>query len=117
MEKPTRNWLIIGLGVLAALLVINAAVAYQKTWQLHDQTAWVGHTHEVHDALEQLISTIKDAETGQRGYVITGRDEYLQPHQEALIRYGEVIERIGTLTADNRQQQADLPRLRKLVSE
>jgi CHASE3 domain sensor protein len=67
--------------------------------------------------LEQLVSTLNDAETGQRGYVITGRDDYLQPHHEALIRYGEVIERIGTLTADNPQQQADLPRLRKLVSE
>ena len=41
----------------------------------------VAHTHEVLDALEQLISTLKDAETGQRGYLITGEPRYLDPYE------------------------------------
>ena len=42
------------------------------------------HTHQVRGELADLLSELKDAETGQRGYVITGDESYLEPYKSAL---------------------------------
>ena len=116
MQRVTRNSLAIGIGLLVSVLAINAGIAYLNTWQLHDNAQWVAHTHEVLDSLESLQSTIKDAETGQRGYLITGREEYLSPYENALTRHDQALDRVATLTTDNREQQADILQLRKLIA-
>ena len=112
MRKASRIWIAIGMGLLAAILAINAGVAYQNTRRVHDSAAQVAHTHEVMDALESLFSTIKDAETGQRGYLITGEEVYLRPYNEALARYRAELEQVARLTADNDKQQERVIRLR-----
>ena len=116
MKTATRNRLAIGAALLVALLAFNAGIDYRKTRQLHESGSWVVHTHEVHDALGSLLSTLTDAETGQRGYVITGQEEYLVPYSNALARYRTAIEHVTELTADNPEQQADFPKLRRLIS-
>ncbi len=116
MKAATRNRLVIGASLAVALLAFNAGVDYRKTRELHESSQWVIHSHEVHDALVSLLSTLKDAETGQRGYVITGEAEYLAPYHDALARHRTAIERVAELTADDPEQQADLQRLRGLIS-
>jgi CHASE3 domain sensor protein len=67
-HSPRQNRpFVFGLGLLAGLLVANAWLSFRNTRQLDEDAAWVAHTHEVLDALEELLSTVKDAETGQRG--------------------------------------------------
>ncbi len=76
-ESLLFNWLSIGLGLISALLLVNAGIAYRNTRQLHNEGFWVAHTHEVLASLDDVLSTVKDAETGQRGFLITGKEDYL----------------------------------------
>lgn len=48
-----------------------------------ESNKWIIHTHEVINNLDELLSTLKDAETGQRGYLITGLPDYLEPYNDA----------------------------------
>jgi signal transduction histidine kinase len=104
-----------GFGLLAALIVANAGLAYYNTRQLHDDSGQVAHTHEVLDALDDLLSTVKDAETGQRGFLITGESRYLKPYDDAVATVPGKIERVERLTEDNASQRDRIPRLRDIV--
>ena len=74
-------------GLFAALLVAIAALTYRNTRQLNEDARWVAHTNEVLDLTGEVLLAIVDAETGQRGFLLTGRDEYLEPYNSALQRF------------------------------
>jgi len=106
----------VGLGVVAALIVGNASLSYQNTRQLSADAAGVVRTHEVLDALGDLLSAVKDAETGQRGFLVTGDEAYLEFYHPALGAAPDRVARLERLTADNPAQQARLVRVRELVA-
>jgi CheY-like chemotaxis protein/signal transduction histidine kinase/CHASE3 domain sensor protein len=101
-------------GVVAALLffVVSGSVSYFNIQVLRADNAKIVHSHEVIAALGDLLSTMQDAETGQRGFVLTGNERYLQPYDEAVSKIGSELTEIGALTADNHAQQVNLRQLR-----
>ena len=60
---------------------------------------------------------IKDAETGQREYLITGEGRYLEPYYAAISSIDERLERLKTLTTDNPSQQSRLASLKAVIDE
>lgn len=110
-----KKELLLGTVVLVGFLCANAFVAHRQATKLRDNAARVVHTHEVLATLERLIATITNAETGQRGYLITGDRRYLEPYNAALATHAQMFERLRSLTADNRAQQERLPQLEKLI--
>ncbi|CAN5482177.1 HAMP domain-containing methyl-accepting chemotaxis protein [soil metagenome] len=106
-----------GYGLALVLLVIIGAVSYQSTVRLIEAAGWVSHTHNVIDQAEDVLSAVKDAETGQRGYVITGDESYLTPFSGAQKRADEAIKSLTALTADNGVQQANIRTLEPLLSD
>jgi PAS domain S-box-containing protein len=116
MSQTFDTVIAVGVGLLAALLTGNAVAAFFNTRQLNGDAAWVAHTHEVIDALRDLSSTVKDAETGQRDYLLTGEDAYLDPYRAAVSTATDKIDRVQGLTLDNRGQQERIPRLREVVA-
>jgi len=107
-----------GLGVAAALLffMVSGAVSYTDVQVLGANNAKIVHSHEVIAALDALQSTLQDAETGQRGFLLTGDEKYLQPYEDALSRITPEIDSVATLTQDNPNQQANLALLRPHVA-
>src|SRR5882757_5528818 len=94
-----ENWtfgrrLAAGFGLAGLMLLIIAAVAYRTTDSLIENDGLVSHTHEVRTELANLVSELKDAETGQRGYVITGNDSYLAPYQSALAEIKSTFDKL-----------------------
>ena len=62
----------VALALLVAALLIDAVLTLHNIREVAISVQWVSHTHEVLGQLEQVVSTLKDAETGQRGYLLTG---------------------------------------------
>lgn len=112
----------IGTRILAgyglALLVVSGVgvVAYRATTELVDSADWVTHSHKVKEDLADVLSTMKDAETGQRGFLLTGEDSYLAPYNSGIKEVGLNIDRLRELTADNPNQQRRLAKLEPLVA-
>ena len=104
------------LGLLLILSVVGA-VSFSTTQRLTEASAWRSHTYDVLVHLSDVLSVIKDAETGQRGYLITGEDRYLEPYQAALLRIETVLGQTKELTADNPLQQSSIEALRPLIRE
>src|SRR6201987_5651125 len=73
-----------GFAISLFLLLGVGAVAFWSLAKLTDTSQWVTHTHEVLEKLEGVLSLAKDVETGQRGYLLTGEDKFLEPYEKAL---------------------------------
>jgi signal transduction histidine kinase/CHASE3 domain sensor protein len=96
-------------------LILIAGISYRHTNAVAKSSKWVIHTHKVQKELEQLLSQLKDAETGQRGYFITKDSVFLEPYNNAMAEYGKSFSSIKNLVADNKQQQINLDTISKLI--
>jgi PAS domain S-box-containing protein len=109
---------------LRALFLISLAIVVAGTffaWRARAATeraeAWVGHSREVMAHLESALLLIEDAETGQRGYLLTGDPRYLAPYTTAVGRVGGELDALAGLTRDKPQQVQTLAILRRLSAE
>ena len=107
--------LVAGFGLAALTLLLIAGVSYRNANQLIDTERWVAHTHQVRNELAELLSYLKDAETGQRGYVITGEESYLEPYKSALNGIRTTLAEVKKQTSDNPDQQRRLAALGPLI--
>ncbi|MFB9447001.1 methyl-accepting chemotaxis protein [Dactylosporangium vinaceum] len=110
-----RKLMLIFVGI-ALVFGAVCTVAYLSVDSLVATNGKVKHTYEVLGQVEALNSSIKDAETGQRGYVITGEDAYLDPYAKALPQVDAEQAKLRSLTADNPRQQQRLDQLAPLIT-
>jgi methyl-accepting chemotaxis protein len=101
-----------------ALVVVGALgiVVYRATAELVDSNDWVTHTHKVKEVLADVFSQLKDAETGARGFVLTGEERYLEPYSSALRPLDRDLQDFRQLTGDNQNQQRRLNTLQSLTA-
>jgi signal transduction histidine kinase len=116
MNRNTGTVATVGFTLTLALLVVGAALSYHNTRQLVLADRMMDHTHRVIGLLEAVLSTLKDAETGQRGFILTQEEAYLEPYQEAVVRVHDELDQLTELTSDNPGQQERLARLEQKVS-
>ena len=97
--------------IAAALLAAVIATTIWLAVEYERQVGWVQHSLEVENSIGRLLSAAQDAETGNRGYIITGEDAYLGPYELALEAFDTELEGIRNLTADNPDQLSALDAL------
>ncbi len=95
--------------------LISGAFAYINLKTLRENTEAIVHSHEVITTLDELLSSTQDAETGQRGFLLTNNERYLDPYNTALDTIPAKIQEIGELTSDNPAQVRRLPALKQHV--
>jgi len=71
------------LAAVICVLIVCGTVTFQSIQRIRRNADLVAQTHENLRVIDRLESAIKDAETGQRGYIITGNKEYLEPYHNA----------------------------------
>jgi methyl-accepting chemotaxis protein len=114
MKIGTR--ILAGYGLALVVVAGVGILAYRSVNELVNGADWVTHTHKVKEILTQVSSHLKDAETGQRGYLLTGEERYLEPYQAALKTIDGTVQNLRELTADNRDHQKRLVALQSLTA-
>ncbi len=106
-------------GFVAAFIALAAiaVLSYRSTQQLSASYGMVTHTLDVIVAAESLLSLLKDAETGQRGYLLVRDPSYLEPYEAATRQLGPELEHLRRLTSDNPRQRERLGRAEVLIRE
>jgi len=114
VSVPRRGRDYSAAALLAGFLLLIAAVAVTIWLSVRQQEAfvWVRHTLEVENQLSRVLSRLQDAETGQRGYLLTRRPEFLQPYREATANLRTDLDRLSALVGDNPERAAGVNRLR-----
>lgn len=104
-----------GFALAFAILIGIGSTSYRSVGELTATAAMVSHTHQVLTSLEAVLSDLKDAETGGRGFVITGDEAYLEPFVTAQTVVRRDLATLRDLTKDNAGQQRRLDVLEPLV--
>ncbi len=114
-RRGSNAWLVTGLIIGLLFFFASASIAYLNVQSLRASDQAIRHTHNVLIALNELLSTAQDAETGQRGYILTGTSSYLEPYQSAVALLDSRLETVAKLTNDNPAQQANLVPLKRHI--
>ena len=102
--------------VSLAVLLLIAALTFKHFETINKSTEEVMHTHLVNLKLEQLASTIKDGETGIRGYLLSDDAKFLEPFYGSKIKAMLLFKELKKLTADSNIQQENLKEYLRLLN-
>lgn len=116
MNNNFKRNLLIGFSSSLIILLISSIASLMSISKLLESVGWVNHTNEVIMELEAVNAALVDAETGQRGFLLTGDEAFLKPYEDSKVRATRAYEKVLTLTKDNPLQQSDLPKLLEMVS-
>ena len=106
----------LSLGVVLFFFIVTGLVAYFNLRTLRENNQKIVHSHDVIVALNELLSSAQDAETGQRGFLLTNNERYLDPYSSALATIPARLDEIAQLTSDNPLQQSRMGPLRAHVA-
>src|SRR6202162_5628141 len=112
----SRSALIGALPVVIALM-LSGIISFSYNRLLNDYRDDVDHTFQVMSAIDNALLQLQDAETGQRGFIITGDESYLAPFEAGRTKLSEFLERLSGLASDNAGQQARIEGLRRLADD
>ena len=106
-----KRKLIAGIGAALVVMALISAFSYRSMQRSSEDINWVTHTHLVLEALADVRSSVVDAETNERGFIITGDESFMLLYQIALDKAKHRLADLRQLTADNYTQQHNLDKL------
>jgi CHASE3 domain sensor protein len=109
----------LGLGYALAVvtLLLVAVLGYQTTAHLVENDHWVTHSTLVRESIGRLFAGVVEAESGQRGFVITGREDFLEPYTRAMSELERDYGALRALIADNPVQTRRAEAVHALIAE
>ena len=102
---------------IAAIPILLLAASFWRRAHYRELIRMVDHTREVQAAIQDLLVSVTDAETGRRGYILTGDANYLAAVESAAVKAPAIVHRLADLTRDNPPQQANVQAIQRLVDE
>jgi len=114
MERRLVFW---GFLVAAAILVFVGWESYRYTIRVDEAADARKHSHEVLRALDETLARLVDAEAGQRGYLLTGDEAYLESYREVKKNVDQVTGQLKALTSGQTDQQKRIQALEPLIEQ
>lgn len=119
MQRKMKINQIVYFGFGIVFLLIGATtIGFQ--WAKNNvaqSAAWTLHTYEVKELLKVLEIDLVNAETGQRGFVFTGKEEYLEPYTNGTKNFNKHADEIKNLLKDNQTQVTKLEKIEDLAQQ
>jgi signal transduction histidine kinase/DNA-binding response OmpR family regulator len=106
-----------GFVIAVLTLLVVGGCSWVQIRQFVADEAAATRAHETQDRISAVWVLVTDAETGQRGFLITGRVEYLTPYRTSLQQIETTLAALQAEVADDRQQSAVLMRLRAAIAD
>jgi CHASE3 domain sensor protein len=116
LRSLERN-VLFGFGAAAMVLFLIGLLSYLSVARFRNDARLVDHTHQVLNSLSKLLSNLAAAESSQRGFVISGKEEHIQEYDAAVQQIEQQLSHLRELTRDNTAQQVRLDILVPLVGE
>jgi len=112
-----RRLIVVALVVAAVIMLLVGWESYRDTIRVADAAEARKHSFEVRAVLADTAARLVDAETGQRGFLLTGDETYLEPYRGAIKNVNRLITELRNFTADNANQQKRILELEPLVEK
>ena len=117
MKSTFQRNLLAGFGVSLLLLIVTSIASYISINNLLSSVTEVQRTDKIIKTIENTLSILKDAETGQRGFLLTGKEKFLEPYNGAYDNAISQLETVKRLTLDNATQQKACDDLQQVIMQ
>jgi len=111
MNGNFKRNLMVSSGISMLILIVSSTASYLSIDSLIDSNRMISHTQEVIYNLNQGSNVMIDAQTSMRGFLITGKKDFLNRYDDAEERADAFFEKVEVLTRDNPQQQKNVKEL------
>ena len=109
--------LLAGNGATLLLMAVVSTILYSGINSLITTSYWVEHTHEAINSGNSLVAHMVDQETGMRGFLVTGKDGYLEPYIGGQKAFKELIKSTKLLVSDNPIQVSRLDSVETMANQ
>ena len=117
MKLSLKTNLRIGLGLSLLLLIISSTASFISIKNLIKSADMVVESNTIINDVDNIVSMLKDAETGQRGFLLTGNPVFLDPYNKSISRTDSLFSRVMAATSDNVFEQRKLNELRVIIDK
>jgi signal transduction histidine kinase/DNA-binding response OmpR family regulator/CHASE3 domain sensor protein len=117
MNTSFKRNLLVSYGISLFLLIVSSIASFLSIRNLLESQQWVNHTNAVITRLGNVVSVLKDGETGQRGFLLTGQAEFLEPYNGASEKANQLMDEVKEMTLDNPVQQQAIEQLRDISNK
>ena len=93
------------------------AISYRGMVVSSESDRWVRHTHEASENIHDLRFAMESIESSYRGFALTGKESYLESYRASILSAEQHEATVRNLTADNPEQQRQLPALERLAAQ
>jgi len=116
-KQQKKSYILQGMFIASLFLIIFVAgVTYKNYSNLSESARMVSHTYEVKKDLLEVLSSMKDAEIGLRGYIISNDSAFLKLYTQSDLKIDNALSKINLVTRDNVRQQQHLDELSTLIN-
>jgi len=105
------------VGAVICILIVSGGVTHQSIRRMQRSAEVVAHTHQVLSVLDRLESLLKDAETRQRGFLITGEEKYLASFETVTANISGLVRELFTVTPGNALLQSRIKPFEELIEQ
>lgn len=116
-EKNYLRNLILGSSLSLVILLSVSILSWLAVRSMLAAQEQIRHTQEVRLGLENIGGLLKDAETGQRGYLLTKRTNFLEPYNTAKAQLWKQYDDLGILVNDDPEQRKDWDRMNDIIKQ
>ena len=103
--------------IAALVLMMMVGVSYRQFRQYSHANAEAAQSRAIVDSIDRLLESVTDAETGERGFLLTGEDRYLEPYNRAIQEIPARLSAASRLLAARSRRSADVARLNALIAD
>ena len=109
-----RKKLMLGFSIVLLVLVILSTIVFINFSNYVDANGWNLHTHNVLSDLDNIVTSMINMETGERGFAIAGDESFLEPYNKGKEDFETYFNDVKELTVDNPTQQENLKKIKEL---
>jgi PAS domain S-box-containing protein len=115
-KSPLSRKVQLAFGSAILALLVVGAISYRGMVLSSESDRWVRHTHEVLENLQDLLLATENIKSSYRGFVLTGKESYLESYRASILSAEQDQATVRNLTVDNPEQQRQLPALERLTA-
>ncbi len=104
-------------GLIIAILVVLSLTVYMGVSSLLYNFKWVNHTHKVLSDASRIEAAAVDMETGMRGFLLAGKEEFLEPYNVGQNKFYKQIDALSITVSDNPSQVALLTETKETIAQ
>ena len=109
--------ILLGYSIALVLMLVIAFIVYVRATGLSESSKWVAHTNQVMRDAENIVLQLVNMETGLRGYLVAGEENFLAPYNSGNEEFNKIMTALQKTVSDNPPQVERLKTVEKHQQE